>query len=168
MCRCSTVRRSGAVKDCCRTRILSLYRYFVCGHCGYHKAAQGQYHSQTAAPKLPRDQLVKIYSLLTSKFPNDNQIPDEFTDKYFRLDVEGKTPDYDVLFRHFMFSRDMFEKYFSEDRQTEFKRLMSDNDTQKEGSSLLIETLKDACEKEDMPYYMAFHLMFEWIKVYFS
>jgi hypothetical protein len=76
---------------------------------------------QSMVKKLPGAELLTLYNGLLNTISDDGKT---FTDTHYRLGYEGSTPDYYVLFLHFMFSRELFETYFDKTKQSQFKELM--------------------------------------------
>jgi hypothetical protein len=114
--------------------------------------------------KLPEANLLTLYNVLTSKVkPND--IPCELTDAHFRLGYEGPTPDYELLFLHFMFSRELFEVYFDVSKQTQFKDFIVAGERD-EAIQLLLAELDKATQEKDVPFRLALNQLLEWLHVY--
>ncbi|GHV89667.1 hypothetical protein AGMMS50268_01700 [Spirochaetia bacterium] len=63
---------------------------------------------------LKKSELDMLFSMLSKKEPPDYRTLELLTDSHFRLGFEGDVPDYIELFRHFMFSREIFELIFDE------------------------------------------------------
>jgi hypothetical protein len=114
--------------------------------------------------KLPKETLIKVYSILSDKRNKIDCFPDELTDKHFRLDIEGNTPDYNILFYHFMFSKELFEIYFTKEHKHRFKDLLKTNVEQ--AATLLIERLTMVSQKKDVPYELAFNQLLKWVHKY--
>jgi hypothetical protein len=104
---------------------------------------------QHTVKKLPGADLLTLYNALTSKVNVDN-VPGELTDTHFRLGYEGPTPDYELLFLHFMFSRELFEVYFDAVKQTQFQNFTAAGD-EKNALRLLTEALYSAAKAKDVP-----------------
>jgi hypothetical protein len=119
---------------------------------------------QHTVQKLPEADLLTLYKALVSKVKPDD-IPCELTDAHFRLGYEGVTPDYEVLFLHFMFSRELFETYFDTAKQNRFNGFVSAGDNEK-AVSLLTETLCEATNDKDVPVKLALNQLLEWVSVY--
>jgi hypothetical protein len=119
----------------------------------------------TKIDSLPHDRLIKIYNLLTDRAGHDEDPPEELTDKHFRLDIEGDTPDYNILFNNFMFSRDLFETDFTSEKQAEFKRLAETNQESK-AIDLLIESLKRVASAKAVPFKLAYKQLMTWVRYY--
>jgi hypothetical protein len=113
--------------------------------------------------KLPGPDLLELYTALTSKAKSEHD-PAELTDTHFRLDHEGKTPDYKSLFLHFMFSKELFETYFDTSKQTQFKNLIMGN--KEKAIQLLYEVLEEAATDKDVPINMALNQLLDWVHVY--
>jgi hypothetical protein len=90
---------------------------------------------------------INLYNLLANKALDEYPFFDELTDKHFRLDIEGDTPDYNILFYHFMFPKDLFEADFTPEKQAEFKRLIEATDRQDEAIQLLIKSIETVSGK---------------------
>jgi hypothetical protein len=119
---------------------------------------------QRTVEKLPEADLITLYKALTSKV-KECDVPGELTDAHFRLGYEGLTPDYELLFLHFMFSRELFESYFDTPKQNQFKDFIAaDND--EKAISLLTETLYRATNDKDVPIKLALNQLLEWVHVY--
>jgi hypothetical protein len=118
--------------------------------------------------KLPKDTLIKIYNLLSNKAPPEGQFFEELTDRHFRLDIEGDTPDYNVLFYHFMFSKDLFETDFTAEKQLEFKQLIESRDKQDANKAieLLVNSIRNVSREKSVPYGLAFGQILEWVHKY--
>lgn len=67
---------------------------------------------KTKVDELSLDSLNKFIMALDAK-ENVDKLPD-FADEHFRLNCEGDTISYALLFRHFMLSKELFEEYFTE------------------------------------------------------
>jgi hypothetical protein len=113
---------------------------------------------------LPESNLMLLYNALKSNIEQEN-IPPELTDEHFRIGDEGQTPDYNLLFLHFMFTRELFEEYFDKDSQSRFKELLKAGDNG-EATSLLIDTLNRAASDKDVPLKMATNQLMQWVHVY--
>jgi hypothetical protein len=120
--------------------------------------------------KLPKETLINLYNLLANKASHEYPFFDELTDKHFRLGVEGDTPDYNILFYHFMFSKDLFETDFTPVKQAEFKRLVETKDEQDLATAvqLLLESIKTVSKEKCVPYKLAFNQVLEWVHSYVS
>jgi hypothetical protein len=118
--------------------------------------------------RLPKDTLIKIYNLLSNKAPAEDYFLEELTDKHFRLDIEGDTPDYNILFYHFMFSKDLFETEFTTEKQIEFKRLIETREKQNEEAAinLLVDSIAKVSKEKCVPYKLAFNQLVEWVHTY--
>jgi hypothetical protein len=114
--------------------------------------------------KLPEANLLVLYRALSSNIEQENA-PPELTDIHFRLGDEGQTPDYNLLFLHFMFSRELFEAYFDRDNQSRFKELIRDGN-ENEATNILIESLNRAATDKDVPINMATNQLLQWVHVY--
>lgn len=119
---------------------------------------------QRTIEKMWGPNLLELYYALSGK-PRAGYEPPELTDSHFRLSCEGKTPDYEVLFLHFMFSRELFEAYFDKNKQNQFKEFYAQGQTDN-AIQLLLDTLKTAAEDKDVPYNTAKNQLFEWAHVY--
>jgi hypothetical protein len=120
---------------------------------------------QRTINKLWDPALDKLYQALSGQINESEFTPPELTDSHFRLGNEGKTPDYDVLFLYFMFSRELFEIYFDETKQKEFRELYSNGQTD-QAIQLLLGTLEKAANDKDVPYNTARNQLFQWVHVY--
>jgi hypothetical protein len=119
---------------------------------------------QRTVKKLPGADLLTLYNALTSKVRTDD-VPGELTDTHFRLGYEGSTPDYELLFLHFMFSRELFETYFDTAKQTQFKDFNATNDDKK-ALQILTDALYEAANDKDVPIKLALNQLLEWVHVY--
>ena len=109
---------------------------------------------------------LQLYYALTGKETIPEYTHPELTDAHFRIGYEGPTPDYEVLFLHFLFSRELFETYFGEDIQNQFKQLYADPTTRNDAIKLLLQTLSTAASAKDVPINTARNQLFEWVHVY--
>jgi hypothetical protein len=114
--------------------------------------------------KLPESNLLTLYTTLTNKV-KVGKTPVELTDFHFRLGYEGATPDYELLFLHFMFSRELFETYFDKERQTQFKKLITEGNNSK-ATELLAGVLTEAAKDKDVPVAIALNQLLDWMYVY--
>jgi hypothetical protein len=115
--------------------------------------------------KLPKETLIEIYTILSDERDKRDYFPEELTDKHFRLDIEGNTPDYNILFHHFMFSKELFETDFTKEKQDKFKELYKKKDA-KEAVEFLLESLKKVTQEKDVPYNLAFNQLLKWVHKY--
>jgi hypothetical protein len=118
--------------------------------------------------RFPKETLIKIYNLLSARVPQEDQYFDELTDRHFRLDVEGETPDYNILFYHFMFSKDLLETDFTADKQAEFRRLIETGNKRngEQAINLLIESIEKVALDKCVPFRLAFNQVLEWVHTY--
>jgi hypothetical protein len=119
---------------------------------------------QKNVDRLLGPNLIALYYALSGKI-NSKYSPPELTDKHFRLECEGNTPDYEMLFYHFLFSRELFESYFDTKLQLQFKSLI-DIGEQDKATKLLINTLQKAADDKDVPFTTARNQLAEWVHVY--
>jgi hypothetical protein len=96
---------------------------------------------------------------------NSEFTPPELTHSHFKLGLEGQTPDYGVLFLHLMFSRELFEEYFDQARQIQFRNLFTTG-RRDDAIRLLFNTLAAAADDKDVPINTAKNQLFEWAHVY--
>lgn len=110
--------------------------------------------------RLPGKELLTLYNGLFE--PTFGEVPTP--DTHFRLGYEGETPDYYLLFLHFMFSRELFEEYFDKEKQRQFKEIFQTD----EGKAiyLLLESLRTAAADKDVPLALANSQLMEWAHVY--
>lgn len=116
---------------------------------------------------LGLDSLNRFYEALGNTCRAESDVP-EYDDEHFRLGCEGKTVDYDVLFKYLLFSKELFEEFFTKEKQTDFRIFMekTDDDSTKKALELYI-TAKDAAAKaKDIPERLAFHQSLIWVKDY--
>jgi hypothetical protein len=118
--------------------------------------------------KLKKNELDMLYSILSKKEPPDYRELELLTDSHFRLGFEGDVPDYIELFRYFMFSKEIFDITFNEEKQTQFKILMrtGKNESVEKAVDLLIESLEIAANEKSVPFQMAFHQLKRWAHMY--
>ena len=114
--------------------------------------------------KLWGPNLLELYYALSGRSRTEYD-PPELTDSHFRLGYEGITPDYEVLFLHFMFSRELFETYFDTDKQSQFRTLCATGKTEN-AIQLLLNTLNTAATDKDVPINTAKNQLFQWAHVY--
>jgi hypothetical protein len=113
--------------------------------------------------KLPGADLLTFYSGLINGVSPD-KIP-VFPDGHFRLGYEGQTPDYDILFLHFMFSRELFETYFGKTEQDQFRDFMMNRENE-QAIQIVIHSLNKAANDKDVPVTIAMSQLMEWAHVY--
>jgi hypothetical protein len=116
--------------------------------------------------KLPKETLIKIYDILSSSKDEKDSLLEELTDRHFRLGIEGNTPDYNILFYHLMFSKDLFEIDFTKEKQSEFKDLINNKKDIEGAVTLLLESLTRASQEKDVPFKMAYKQLKSWIHNY--
>jgi hypothetical protein len=104
-----------------------------------------------------------IFSALSGQ--NNEFTPPELTHSHFKLGLEGQTPDYGVLFLHLMFSRELFEEYFDQARQAQFRNLFTTG-RRDAAIRLLFNTLAAAADDKDVPMNTAKNQLFEWAHIY--
>jgi hypothetical protein len=117
---------------------------------------------QGVVQKLPGPELLTVYYGIKNKYSSGDI--SGYTDTHFRLDYEGRTPDYSTLFLHLMFSRELFEEYFNRERQRHFKELMKQNNNR--ATQLILESLNTAANDKDVPVELALSQLMEWVHVY--
>jgi len=120
---------------------------------------------QKTIAKMWGPNLLELYYALSGEPMVGGYEPPELTDSHFRLGYEGKTPDYEVLFLHFMFSRELFETYFDTNKQRQFKEFYKTGQADN-AFKLLLNTLETAVADKDVPYNTAKNQLFEWAHVY--
>jgi hypothetical protein len=67
-----------------------------------------------------------------------------------------------------MFSKEIFDITFDEEKQTQFKKLMrtgKEEDIEK-AVDILVESLKISAAEKNVPFQMAFHQLKRWAHVY--
>jgi hypothetical protein len=80
------------------------------------------------------------------------------------LGIEGNTLDYNILFYHLMFSKELFETDFTKEKRDKFKDLIN-KDT--EGAvNLLLASLNKISQEKDIPLKMAYKQLKSWIRSY--
>ena len=110
--------------------------------------------------------MLDLYYAISGKKRKSSTVPPELTDSHFRLGIEGDTPDYDILFYHLMFSRELFEMYFNQGLQNQFKTLYASPTTREQAIRLLLDTLNFAANDKDVPYQTAMEQLRDWVHVY--
>ncbi|KAA6352700.1 MAG: hypothetical protein EZS28_051773, partial [Streblomastix strix] len=118
--------------------------------------------------QLKKNELDMLFSMLSKKEPPDYRTLELLTDSHFRLGFEGDVPDYIELFRHFMFSREIFELTFDEKKQIKFKKLFRTKDSKKieEAVTLLSNSIETAAKEKSVPLIMAYHQVRRWVASY--
>lgn len=101
---------------------------------------------KTVIQKLPGQELLDLYNGIKNQFSTEtiNGHPDS----HFRLSYEGQTPDYSLLFLHLMFSRELFETYFTEAEQRQFKDIIRHDHNR--AIQLLLRALNLAANDKDI------------------
>ena len=117
---------------------------------------------QHVIQKLPGQELLDLYNGIKNQF--SAEASNAFPDAHFRLDHEGQTPDYSLLFLHLMFSRELFETYFDEEVQRQFKEVMRNDNNR--ATQLLLNSLNLAANEKDVPVQLALSQLMEWVHVY--
>ena len=92
----------------------------------------------------------------------------ELTDTHYRLNCEGETVNYSVLFKHLMFSKELFEEFFSEQDRIEFKNnVLSGKESNIDKAVEIFQKAIDAAERaKDIPHKLAFNQAASWVKEY--
>ncbi len=96
------------------------------------------------------------------------EIVPELTDEHYRLEGDGDTVKYDELFKHLMFSKELFDEYFKPEKQQEFKMLINDADEKVNirGVSLYREYVNKAALEKSVPFKLAWEQALLWVKKY--
>jgi hypothetical protein len=118
--------------------------------------------------KLKKHELDMLYSMLSKKGPPDYRELESLTDSHFRLGFEGDAPDYIELFRYFMFSKEIFDVAFNEEKQVQFKKLMRTGKEEniEKAVDLLVAALTMSANEKSVPLKMAFHQLKRWVHLY--
>ena len=117
---------------------------------------------------LNSSSLNRLYEELNRKIDDDNIKSLEFDDSHFRLQYEGSTPDYALLFKHFMFSRELFEEYFKKDEQDLLKKTSGSKNT-KEAEKIIdnfLDTIERVANEKSVPFRLAVKQVFSWVQDY--
>lgn len=118
--------------------------------------------------ELNTESLNKLYSALNS-YKDKATVEDfEFPDSHFRIDCEGDTVDYSMLFRHLLFSKELFDETFTKNEREKFKNLMNSNSEQEnnEGAGMYINKAKEIAKNKDVPERLAVSQAISWAKEY--
>lgn len=114
---------------------------------------------------LSEEALNNLYKAINDRY---HTTPDELNDEHFRLEWEGNTPDYVMLFKHFMLSKELFDLYFDTKDQEEFRRLVTNNkseDTDK-AMKLLGSSIAKVVQDKSVPQSLAINQVISWAKDY--
>lgn len=116
--------------------------------------------------ELNMEALNKLYGALNSYKTNAEDF--EFPDSHFRLDCEGNTVDYSMLFRHLLFSKELFDETFTKVEREEFQKLMNSDNKQEniKGAVTYIDTAKEIAKNKDVPERLAVSQAISWAKEY--
>jgi hypothetical protein len=122
----------------------------------------------TKVDKLKKSELDMLFSILSRREPPDYRDLDLLTDSHFRLGFEGDVPDYIELFRYFMFSKEVFELTFNDERRSQFKTLIQtrQEDNVEEAVSILVDSIRLAAQEKGVPFKMAFYQVKRWADSY--
>lgn len=117
--------------------------------------------------ELNNKSLDRFYSALNN-FEKDNDYVPELDDDHFRLGYEGNTADYDVLLKNFLISKELFDEYFTPEKQEKFRKLMDTTDDAQIGKALLLfsETVNAVAKAKSIPRNFAFKQAISWVKEY--
>lgn len=117
--------------------------------------------------ELNMEALNRFFRALIDKNYTMEIIP-ELTDEHYRLEGDGDTVKYDELFRHLMFSKELFDEYFTAKEQKQFKILMNASSTEKaqEGVALYKKTVEDTAHHKSVPPQLAWEQSLLWVKKY--
>ncbi len=117
--------------------------------------------------KLDSEVLDKIYMALEV---NGDWNVDEmkFDDDHYRLQYEGDTENYDILFKHFLFSKELFEEYFDLDKQKEFRNLISTRNEEnvKSAINIFMKSIEIAAEAKSVSLELAKKQASKWVDAY--
>ncbi len=122
--------------------------------------------------ELTRTNVLKIYDILSERIPDntsEDDIPEEMTDSHFRLDFEGETPDYNILFRNFLFSQELFETEFDANKQREYKKLVKTgkkDNLSKAVNDILVPSLIKIANEKCIPLLFAKKQLLKWLHLY--
>lgn len=92
----------------------------------------------------------------------------ELTDTHYRLNCEGETVDYSILFKHLMFSKELFEEFFSEQDRIDFKEnVLSGKESNINKAIEIFQKALDNAEKaKDIPHKLALNQATSWVREY--
>lgn len=87
---------------------------------------------------------------------------------HFRLQYEGDTPDYALLFKHFMFSRELFEEYFTKDEQNLLKKTSGSKNIKEAEKTIddFLKKIENVAKEKSVPFRLAIKQVFSWIEDY--
>jgi hypothetical protein len=96
------------------------------------------------------------------------EIIPELTDEHYRLEGDGDTVKYDELFKHLMFSKELFDEYFVQEEQERFRILMNDDKENKniQGVELYREIVSRTAKDKSVPLKLAWEQALLWVKKY--
>lgn len=125
--------------------------------------------------ELSSESLNRLYSVLSNspiiakeECNSGNESIPELDDSHFRLNCEGSTIDYDILFKNFLISKELFEQYFDKAKQNTFRDLMNSKEKKDNETAYLLweNCLKDISNTKSIPIRFAFEMTIPWIKSY--
>lgn len=118
---------------------------------------------QEKIDELSKDSLNRFFRALAS----GNLLKDtsELEDEHYRLGCEGNTVNYVVLFKHLMFSKELFEEHFIDSDRKRIKELM--NSKQEEQAAILFsKKIEEIAKEKAVPYNLAISQGRTWAKDY--
>ena len=116
--------------------------------------------------ELNLDILNKFLSALSAEKGRENT--ELYDDDHFRLDCEGNTVNYGLLFKNLLFSQETFEKYFDSDKQKQFCELLASNakNAPVDALNFYEKFVKMAAKEKSVPYPIAFRQSVQWVLSY--
>jgi hypothetical protein len=123
---------------------------------------------KTKIDRLSNEAITELYTLLSSIEPDTASDLDEATDHHFRLDCEDFKGDYYILFCYLLFSRELFETVFDEDKQKKFRTLFRRKVKQNDAVMLMLNSLRTVTEQKWIPYDFAYKQLKKWAYKYTS
>lgn len=98
------------------------------------------------------------------------EIVPELTDKHYQLDGDGETVKYDELFKHLMFSKELFDEYFKLEQQQKFKTLINDatEEINIQGVSFYKDCVNNVAKEKSVPFKLAWEQALLWVKKYLT
>jgi len=124
--------------------------------------------NKTSLDETNNEKTFELYKVL-----NESKLIDEFysyeqvNDSHFRIGKDSISLDYSELFRNFLFSRKMFEKYFNSEKRKQFFILLKESKTDK-ANKLFNNILDDIVKNEILPKNFVFKQVSDMVMKFYA
>ncbi|WP_461246030.1 hypothetical protein [Treponema sp. R6D11] len=116
----------------------------------------------------PNENIFKLHKFLTEgNLIDDSYSYEQVNDAHFRIGIEKMPLDYAELFRNFLLSRQMLDKYFSHEKRNIFFNLFKEHKNE-EAQDLLNEIINKTAKEEFLPITFVANQTIDLIIKYYS